>query len=234
MRNPIGIFILLISITCFGQSEISLLKSSGKTLEEIKPKGWKILDSKTGDINGDDILDLVFAIQDTKKENIQLNEGLGNDSIDLNPRILGIYFGSQSGGFIKKLVSDKFIILHDTPTMEEPFEGFFIDEKGHLSIEFKFWYSAGSWQMSDHKYKFRYHENDFVLIGYNSNETNRSTGETTEYNINFLTKNMQISKSNYTNDEEAEVAWRKFKLDKPFTLTSLKKPFETDFEGIFL
>jgi hypothetical protein len=220
-------------LTCFWQSEL-ILPNNGETLENLIPNNWKLLDSTSGDLNKDGISDLVFAIQKTDRKNIELNDGLGTDTVDLNPRILAIYFGTKTEGFNKKIVSEHFIILRDSPTMDEPFEGFSINKNGILDINFRFWFSAGSWSMSNHKYRFRFQNNEFVLIGYDSNEAHRASGETTDYSINFLTKKMKISKGNFSNDEAESVEWKKFHLENPLTLKSIKKPFELEFNGIYL
>ena len=221
------------SLTCFGQNELTLVEN-GETLEEMIPNEWTLLDSAMGDLNQDGISDLVFAIQNTDPQNIELNEGLGIDTIDLNPRMLAIYFGTKSGGFKKKLVSEHFIILRDLPTMDEPFEGFGISEEGVLDINFRFWFSAGSWSMSNHTYRFRYQNNEFALIGYDSAEAHRASGETTDYSINFLTQKMKITKGSFSKDDPETVEWKEFDLEKLLTIKSLKKPFELEFEGIYL
>ncbi len=233
MKNTIQILTFLISLICYGQDN-SILKENGNTLKSIIPNSWNILDSKTGDLNQDGISDLVFVIQNTDKSNIRLNNGLGNNTIDLNPRILGVYFGDKSGKFTKRLVSKDFIILRDSPTMDEPFEGISITKKGVLNINFRFWYSAGTWTMSNHKYKFRFQGNEFALIGYDSNEAHRATGETTDYSINFLSKKMKITKGNFSKDESDSIEWKKFNLKKLMTIRTIKKPFESEFEGIYL
>lgn len=234
MKKLITLFTISLSLFSFSQTKLMTLKENGNSIEDIIPKNWKILDSKLGDLNQDGISDLIFAIQNTDKLNIELNDGLGTDTIDLNPRILGIYFGTKSGTYKQKLVSKDFIILRNSPTMDEPFEGFEINNEGVLEINFWFWYSAGSWSMSNHKYKFRFQNNEFELIGYNSYESHRSTGETTDYSINFLTKKMKITKGNFSNDNPESVEWKKFELDSPITIKTIKKPFELEFEGIYL
>lgn len=233
MKTPLTLYILFLSLVCFGQNHLTL-KENGKTLEDIVPDGWKVLDSKTGDLNQDGITDLVFAIQNTDTNNIELNDGLGSDTIDLNPRLLGIYFGNKTGGFSQKLVSEHFIILRDSPTMDEPFEGFDISTKGVLDINFRFWFSAGSWSMSNHKYRFRFQNGEFALIGYDSYEAHRASGETIDYSINFLSKKMKITKGNFSTDDPESIEWKKFKLEKVLTIKSIEKPFELEFEGIYL
>jgi len=233
MKKLLTIFTILLSLTCFGQSEL-ILPNSGESIERIIPKNWRLLDSTNGDLNQDGISDLVFAIQKTDQNNIQLNDGLGSDSIDLNPRIFAIYFGTESGVLKKRLVSEHFIILRDSPTMDEPFEGFNINNKGILDIKFTFWYSAGSWTISNHKYRFRFQNNKFALIGYDSNEAHRASGKITDYSINFLTKKIKITKGNFSSDDPESVEWKKFRLEQLMTIKSIDKPFELEFEGIYL
>ena len=232
MIKLITFFAVFLPIFSFGQNvEIN---TSGKSISDIIPINWKILDLEKGDLNQDGITDLVFAIQNTDKENIKLNDGLGTDTVDLNQRILGIYFGTKLGLYKQQLISENFIILRDSPTMEEPFEGFKIGEKGFLEINFRFWYSAGSWSMSNHKYKFQFKKDDFVLVGYDSNESNRASGETTDYSVNFLRKKIKVMKGNFSSDKTETVVRKRFILKTPFTIKSIGKPFEKDFEGIFL
>lgn len=234
MKKLITIFTILKALTSFGQIEFILLPEMGTSLQDIIPGEWTLLDAETGDLNKDGISDLVFAIQDTDPKNIELNDGLGTDSVDLNPRILGIYFGKKSGSYIQELISKDFIILRDLPTMDEPFEGISISKKGVLKINFKLWYSAGSWSTSQHQYKFRFQDDAFVLIGYESDEVHRGSGETTNYRINFLKRKMKITRGNLSNDSPTSIERRKFRLEKLKTLQSLDRPFTWEFEGIYL
>ena len=206
----------------------------GSSLEELIPSGWKILDNKTGDLNQDGFQDLAFVIQDTDPDAFSLNDGFGGDTLDLNPRLLEIYFGSESGVLKRVLQSDQFIIRKDSPTMDEPFAGLEITEKGILEVQFHIWHSAGSWFTSNHTYKFRYQDNQFALIGYDWVEAHRASGDTKDYSINFLAKKMEITLGNYTEDGPGSVESIDFELDQLKTLESMGKPFEWEFEGIIL
>ena len=238
MKNliTIGLF-LLTQFYSFGQPETINLKESGDSIENLIPKNWKVLSMAKGDLNKDGIEDLAFVIENTDTNNIHHDEeGFGRDSINLNPRILGIYFRNNSGVLVKQLQSDSFIILQDSPTMDEPFDGIKILKNGVLTIDFHFWFSAGSWSMSNHTYKFRFQKNNFELIGYESSERHRGTGETTDYSINFSIRKMHIT--NLTIDEnDTEVIKEEsktFKIDKLKSIQSLGKPFEWEFNGIYL
>lgn len=233
MKKIVTLLAISISILSHSQTEIDFIKS-GASVEDIIPQNWKVLDVKYGDLNQDGIEDVVFAVQDTNPNNVEINNGLGMDSIDLNPRVLGIYFGTKKALYQQQLISNNFIILRDSPTMDEPFDGFDISDKGILSINFHFWFSAGSWTMSNHNYKFRFQNNEFALIGYESEEVHRASGDTKDYSINFLSKKMKITSGNISNEEPSTVEWQNFHLEKLKTLTSIGTPFNWELNGVYL
>ena len=233
MTKAIAFLLFIITSICFGQNN-AFLKDEGKSLQDIIPKDWKIIDYATGDLNQNGISDIVFAIQGTDSQKIEFNDGLGSDTIDLNPRIFGIYFGTKSGSYKQRYISNNFIILKDSPTLEEPFEGFGISDAGILEINYRICYNAGSWYMSNHKYKFRFQDNDFFLIGYDSSELHRASGETTEYSINFFTEKMKISKGHISKDVPDSIEWKDFRLKKLITIRTIDKPFELEFEVVYL
>lgn len=231
------ISIIFIPKLVLSQEKFPELSSQGKSLNDLIPKNWKILSTSNGDLNKDGISDLVFVIENTDERNIHVNEnGFGVDSINLNPRILAIYFGNVNGGYMKNLQSNEFIILQDSPTMDEPFDGVEILKNGVLKIDFHFWFSAGSWMMSSHTYKFRFQNNQFELIGYDASEIHRATGETTDYSINFSTRKMEKITTTFDENEEETIIEEKksFKLKELKSIQSLGKPFEWEFEGIYL
>ena len=235
-KTIILIIFVLVHVASFGQSKTVILDEKGDSIDTLIPKNWEILSTSTGDLNKDGINDLVFAVQNTDKNNFKLNDGLGRDTINLNPRILGIYFRNKNGQLIKKLQSDEFIILQDSPTMDEPFDGVEILKNGILKIDFRFWFSAGSWSMSNHSYKFKFQNEQFELTGYESSERHRGTGATTDYSINFSTRNMNISRMTIdeNNNETIKKESKKFKLDALKSIQSLGKPFEWEFHEIYL
>ena len=59
-----------ISASCYAQNNHELC-ASGKSLEEIIPINWKVLNYKIGDLNQDGLDDLVFAIQNTDKKTLK-------------------------------------------------------------------------------------------------------------------------------------------------------------------
>lgn len=234
MMKLLTLFILSINIISCTQIEPNTLKLSGESIDDIVPSNWRVLDSQLGDLNRDGVTDLVFAIQDSDSANFKLSDELEGGTIDMNPRVLGVYFGTKSGLFKQYLISENFIIPRDTPRMDEPLDGLNITKRGVLEINFRFWYSSGSWSTSNYKYKFRFQESEFTLIGYDSKESHRGSGETTDYSINFLARKMKITRGNFSNDTPESIEWRDFQLDNLITFRTIETPFNIKFEGVYL
>ncbi len=228
--------LLLLQLMSYSQAEIIELTEKGNSLKSIIPKGWRTLATTKGDLNKDGKEDIAFVIQNTDPSNFELNDGIGFDTIDLNPRILGIYFGEKNGGFAKKLQSNEFIILQG-PTMDEPLDSLNITDKGLLEIQFLLWYSAGSWSMSHKIYQFKYQNNQFELVQYEHDEMHRGSGDGSYTKIDFQKKKMEIIKSEIdpeTDEEDVIKECKKIKLEKLQTIKSLKRPFEWEFNDIYI
>jgi hypothetical protein len=208
--------LLLTTIFCSGQSN-PIVKKQGLTVDEFVPKHWKILQKVTGDLNSDNYDDAALVIQEVNPKNVLINDGLGIDTLDTNPRMLLILFkDTVLNQFKLQEISKTFILNHYSPTMDDPFYGINIS-KGILEIGFRFWYSAGSWYMTFLDYKLRFQKNDFFLIGAEFEETHRGTMERTKRSFNFLTKKMSETKSEFEdkvdqNGEQIEntrTVWKK-------------------------
>lgn len=166
------------------------LVNGGKQVKDFVPENWVIIEQVTGDLNKDKLDDIALVIQATDPKNILANDGLGADTIDTNPRSLIVLFKDTNGnGYNLAVKNDSFILSHEDPVMANPFSNITI-KNGTLKLHFSSWASAGTWYMSNNTYVFRYQDNDFTLIGADYQETHRASGETTEFSINFLTKNI--------------------------------------------
>lgn len=235
MKSILIIYILLFVSPLFAKTNTVNLKEIGASVADLTPKDWKLLASAQGDLNKDGLDDLVFIIQNTAPENIEKHTGLGSNTIDLNPRIMAIYFQNiTSKTYSKQKQLDDFIVLRDSPTMDEPLDGISITDKGVLNITFRFWYSAGSWSFSIHNYAFRYEQNHFNLIAYDLNDIHRGSGEETYYGINFLTKKMQVTVGNIGSNKIDSNEWKIFKLEELKNFESLKSLFKWEFMGLLL
>jgi hypothetical protein len=100
-------------------------------------------------------------------------------------------------------------------------------------INFRFWYSWGSWWTSQLTYKFRYDGPNFNLIGFDSFALHRATMESNKYSVNFLTRKYEIVRT--VEDEDGntneKIERKTFELKVLKTLQTLGTPLQWDFDG---
>ena len=99
------------------------------------PKGWKIIKSVEGDLNGDNQADAVLVLQKQDKANIIPNDSMGLPELDTNPRMLKALF-KQADGY-KTVVENTTLIPpesdKDNGCLDDPFSDVSID-KGRLKV----------------------------------------------------------------------------------------------------
>jgi hypothetical protein len=202
---------------------------------DIVPRGWSIIDSASGHLNKDKIRDVALVLQLIDSVELITDESGYLDTTITRPRMLAILFGAMGKHRFKlQHQSNTFILRHDTPYMDDPFDGLRIDDDV-LAINFRFWYSWGSWWTTEVMYKFRFQQNEFTLIGFESNSFHRATMESKAYSINFLTRKYKITVGKEgeggEDDYKQNIEWKTFKLDPLKTLRTFKRPMTWDFEG---
>ncbi len=171
MRQLLTTIFLLTFGIAFGQDFSYLsINNQGKDINSFIPNGWTLLDSTKGDLNKDNHNDLVLIIQHKNSVTIIKNDSDYSDTVLTQPRILIILFHNQTANQYQLVEqSNSFILNHDDPNMEEPYQDISVSN-GVLKIDFQIFMNMGGWGMSNNSYKFRYQANQFVLIGadYNS------------------------------------------------------------------
>ena len=214
---------LIYSTYIFGEN----FPQKAKTINDFIPKGWKKILTANGDLNKDKLEDTVIVIEKEDKKNIKKNDGFGPEELNLNPRILLVLFKQKDGAYILAAKNDKGFIQsendQENPTLMDTLNG--INIKNHiLRINFSYFLSAGSWWTSTDIYIFRFQNNVFELIGYESNAYMRNTGEEEGTSINFSTNKAKITtggnifeeKENNPKDE-----WRYLKFEKKYILDEM-------------
>ncbi|EAA24828.1 hypothetical protein [Fusobacterium vincentii ATCC 49256] len=220
-------FILLLflisSIYVFGEN----FPQKAKTVNDFIPKGWKKILTTNGDLNKDKLEDTVIVIEKEDKENIKKNDGFGPEELNLNPRILLVLFKRKEGTYILASKNDKGFIKSEgndnNPALMDTLDDIII-KNNVLKIVFNYFMSAGSWWTSTNVYIFRFQNNVFELIGYESNAYMRNTGEEEGTSINFSTNKAKITtggnifeeKENNPKDE-----WRYLKFEKKYILDEM-------------
>ncbi|MDM1383910.1 hypothetical protein [Myroides marinus] len=182
------VLILFVLMSCVSWSQ--------KSFFEYVPKNWKIVSTAKGDLNKDGIEDLVLIVKDNDASNRIKNESLGQELLDVNSRNLLILFKDKSGNYtLADSNSNGFIPSENStenPCLSDPFTGVNI-VKNILILDFNYWYSCGTYFVSNISYKFRYQNNNFELIGVEESSFSRSSGEQTDTSINFSIKKKEVT-----------------------------------------
>lgn len=182
-----------IALLAFTSLHAQQIPATGASLNSFVPKDWIIFTQATGDLNKDSIADVVMIIQGTDKKKIVRNEEMGKDTLDLNPRMLLVLFKQADSSYRMAAKNTAFMPTPDNldnPCVSDP-----LDETDALTVKkgvFTFckhyWSSCGSYGTSTEDYVFRYQNGKFELIGYTSENMDRSSGEMIDYSVNFSTR----------------------------------------------
>ena len=220
-------FILLLflisSIYVFGEN----FPQKAKTVNDFIPKGWKKILTTNGDLNKDKLEDTVIVIEKEDKKNIKKNDGFGPEELNLNPRILLVLFKQKDGTYVLASKNDKGFIKSEgndnNPALMDTLDDIII-KNNVLKIVFNYFMSAGSWWTSTNVYIFRFQNNVFELIGYESNAYMRNTGEEERVSINFSTNKAKITTGGNMfeeNENHPKDEWRYLKFEKKYILDEM-------------
>ena len=165
------------------------------TIDELLLSNWFLKDSAAGDLNGDDVPDLVAVVE--WKDTIE--ELRPDKTVNLgSPRILLIFFkNSQTGTFDLVLQHNTFIIRYGEGGMDPEGYGKVSIKNNVLDIYYSLMHGLAD-------YKFRYQQNDFYLIG--AMNSGVGGGQINSWDINFLTKKAKHEWGEIT-DEKMKVKW---------------------------
>ena len=193
--------------------------------KDYLPKGWKVLAAATADLNADGLADMVFVREEEDPRKIVKRlpsiEGFRN----YNPRVLVVLLAEANGyrkvGEYAKLIPPSFD--DELEYYDDRFQGI-TAEKGVLTVGFKYWMSAGSWWTSLETYKFRLESGRLRLIGSETDEGHRSTGEQTQVSTNYLTGRRKTTTGLNMfagNPSRPKDAWDKIEAKKPIYIEDL-------------
>jgi hypothetical protein len=127
-----------------------LLPKNGNTINSFVPKGWLKLHTVFGDFNKDGIKDVAIVVIDSVHEKITME---GN-------RSLVILKGTKNGYALSSYCDSAFLCHSCGGVRGEPFESLSFDGN-QLILK----HIVGSAYRSEMKTKFRYQNEDWVLIG---------------------------------------------------------------------
>ena len=172
------------------------LKQQGTSVNDIVPAGWSHQESQ-GDLNKDGIADLVVVVKPDYPENtFTRDDGF---VYNFNQPILAIYFGDKQGQFQRWKQYDNVIPADEDRNCQHDI-GLEITPRGTLCISVQLFCSAGSYGTSVNSYTYRQQNGDFYLIGMDTEEMQRNTGDCTTVSENYLTWKRQVKTSNIADE----------------------------------
>ena len=197
-------FILSLFLICsfytFGES----FPQKAKSVKDFIPKGWEQLNIAKGDLNKDQLEDVVIVI--------------GNPVINSDDdSVLLVLFKEKDGTYSLVAKNDKnfsksYIIY---PILDE------IRIKNNI-LEIKF-YTLALYEFNT-IYTFRFQNNRFELIGFDESGYSRGNGEQYRTSINFSTNKMKTTTGGNTfegNENNPKDEWYNIKIEKKYTLDEM-------------
>jgi hypothetical protein len=207
------------------------LPETAAELADFVPAGWYIEAEAEGDLNRDRINDIAFVLREDDPANVVANpDGLGTESLNTNPRILGVAFRTGDGARYRLVLSNHTLIpRHEDPVLDDAFEDDGLElARGAFSISLRFFASAGGWETGRTKLTFRLQNDRFELIGLDRNWIHRGTGETEDVSINLSTGRVSTTVGNIADDEPRPAEWTSLPFRKSFTIDQITDAFGFD------
>ncbi|HWU94067.1 MAG TPA: hypothetical protein VN029_00635 [Sphingomonas sp.] len=194
-----------------------VLAAESPNAQGFAPEGWVLESSVTGDLDGDGRADLAFALHMTDPANIRKNEGgFCGDTIDTNPRILGVAIARPGGAYRLVVQNHGLVPRRDNPCADDWFAsdgemgGGLAIERGNVIVTLGRFMSAGGWGMGRTAFTFRWKARALRLIGFDVENTQRNSGETSSLSINYLTRVVRIAHGRIDSDDQ-NIRWTRLK-----------------------
>ncbi len=138
-----------------------VLPKYAKRFEDFVPKGWRIKDTITGDLNADKAADVAMVLECRRR--------IAEHGEDTHPRILMIAL-NEGNHYELKLQQNTFVLRPREMYDADPYRDITISN-GLLYIHFDLLHDGGEDKLL---YAIRYQSNDFYLIG--ATRTSHSDG----------------------------------------------------------
>ena len=166
----------------------------GNKMEDFVPKHWSAIMKVDGDLNKDGLTDTALIVEQENPENIIVTEY--NDTLNTNPRALLLLFKQENGTYKLVAKNNKGFIEppKENSSLLDPLgEGDINIKNNTLRLNFQYFFSAGSWYITNVEYVFRYQNSHFELIGVETNSFHRATGEETIVSFNLSTNKLETT-----------------------------------------
>lgn len=182
------------SITSVTEEYPTDFPEQGNKMEDFVPKYWSAIMKVDGDLNKDGLTDTALIVEQENPNNISITEY--NDTLNTNPRALLVLFKQENGTYKLAAKNDKGFIEppKENSSLLDPLgEGDINIKNNTLRLKFQYFFSAGSWYITNVEYVFRYQNSHFELIGVETNSFHRATGEETIVSFNLSTNKLETT-----------------------------------------
>ncbi|MNW44001.1 hypothetical protein D3C74_212150 [compost metagenome] len=150
-----------------------------KDITSIIPSGWRLFEivkgepaTAEGDLNKDGIIDIAAIIEETS-----------SDTEEAPQRAILIAFGTEENTYSLSIVAEHVVLTADEGgTWGDPFDSLTIDRGSVLYSD----YGGSNWRWYN-KYRFRFQDNDWYLIGATTGSHHTMTASADEEDYNLLT-----------------------------------------------
>lgn len=209
----------------------------GKKPSDFVGKKAKLISANYGDLNGDNCQDMVLITEEINPKNIKKDDEYDSSrEFNYNPRTLLIMFQDKKGVYYLEpsSINSHFI----PPEHDEENPNFIVDsavdiKNNQLIVSFHTMMSMGSWYATNSIFRFRYQNNQFVLIGEDTTEFHRASGIGSADSYNYLTnvykhtENLIIMESEESEGLKPKVTTSKInpKIEKLTPLSKMENPY---------
>ena len=173
-----------------------------KRITDFIPKGYKLFEKISGDLNNDGLDDCVLIIKATRKDGFV--KDFKDEVVDRNRRGIIILFTEKDG---YKLASKNYNCFSSE---NEDGGVYFSPELGVIMKDSKLYLHYYHGRYGYWEYCFRYQNSDFMLIGYEASH-DRGPVALFKTSINFLTgveyddENINADKFNENSNDDSEI-----------------------------
>jgi hypothetical protein len=157
------------------------------------PNGWELEQQKVADLNADGFADALLMMRRPQPNGTPR-------------RVLAVVLRQpgQAAGYVLSEINSR-LIPRAGETLEDPMaDGELTVRRGGFEVKFTLLSGIGSYTTATFRYRFRYQDGCFRLIGYDRMETNRGTLDTGDLSVNFLTSEVVHRTGNAQSDVTKE------------------------------